>query len=430
MKGIKLARHKQEAALKDKRILSHSTTRREFIGGMGLGAFTMLVGMPLIARAQSSPIRIGFPTPLTGPFAAEAKAQVKSAELAAKQFNDAGGLAGRQVELLVRDDKLNAGEAATRTLELIEKDKVHAVVGALSSAVQLAVNEVTRARGMIYISISQSDTINEAKDWSRFTFHEALNPHMTTAAVAKHMFHKGTKIAYLAADYAYGHEMVRGFKRAQTGIGAEAVGEIFHPLAASDYSTFLPRISAMKADILCICNFGRDQANSIKQAVEFGLKQQMRIVVPVLLHNQRLAVGADAFEGIVGGSNYYWGLEKTIPSAKAFNDAFRAVNEGTIPTDYGAYAYTAVKSLLQAMTVAGGTDTDKVIAALEGLKYDTAKGPQSYRKCDHQSIQSVLVLELKKKADMENDVDFFKIAAIEQSGEAMLRNCAELGFSG
>ena len=101
-----------------------------------------------------------------------------------------------------------------------------------------------------------------------------------------------------------------------------------------------------------------------------------------------------------------------------------------MPTDYGAYAYTAVKSLLQAMTVAGGTDTDKVIAALEGLKYDTAKGPQSYRRCDHQSVQSVLVLESKKKADMENDVDFFKIAAIEQSGEAMLRNCAELGFSG
>ena len=123
----------------------------------------------------------------------------------------------------------------------------------------------------------------------------------------------------------------------------------------------------------------------------------MRIVVPVLLHNQRLAVGADAFEGIVGGTNYYWGLEKTIPSAKAFNDAFRAVNERAIPTDYGAYAYTAVKSLLQAMTVAGGTDTDKVIAALEGLKYDTGKGAQSYRKCDHQSIQSVLVLEFEEK---------------------------------
>lgn len=407
-----------------------SPTRRQVIGGIGTGAATALIGMPYIARAQSETIRIGFPTPLTGPYGAEARDQVKSAELAVKQFNDAGGLKGRKAELLVRDDKLNAGEAATRTLELIEKDKVHAVVGALSSAVQLAVNEVTRARGIIYVSISQSDTINEAKDWSRFTFHEALNPHMTTAAVAKHAFTKGAKVAYLVADYAYGHEMLRGFKRAQAALGATSVDETLHPLGAPDYSTFLPRIIAMKPDILCICNFGRDQANAIKQAAEFGMKQQMKIVVPVILHNQRLAVGPDVFEGVVGGANYYWGLEETIPSAKAYNDAFRAANGGAVPTDYGAYGYTGVKSLLQAMTVAGGTDTDKVVDALENLQYDVAKGPQSYRKCDHQSIQSVLFLESKKKADMKGKVDLFRVAAVEDSGEAMLRTCAELGFPG
>ncbi len=63
--------------------------------------------------------------------------------------------------------------------------------------------------------------------------------------------------------------------------------------------------------------------------------------------------------------------------------------------------------------MAGGTDTDKVIAALEGLKYDVAKGPQHYRKCDHQSVQSVLVLESKKKADMKGDSDLFSIVANE-----------------
>ncbi len=416
--------------MKDKQNKSISLNRRQVVGGIGFGAAASILGMPYIARAQSETIRIGFPTPLTGPFGAEARDQVKSAELAIKQFNEAGGLGGRKAELLVRDDKLNAGEAATRTLELIEKDKVHAVVGALSSAVQLAVNEVTRARNMLYISISQSDTINEVKDFSRYTFHEALNPHMTTAAVAKHTFKKGAKVAYLAADYAYGHEMLRGFKRAQAAIGAESAIEILHPFGAPDYSTFLPRISAAKPDILCICNFGRDQANSIKQATEFGMKQQMKIVVPVILHNQRLAVGPDVFDGVVGGANYYWGLEASIPSAKAFNDAFRAANNGAVPTDYGAYGYTGVKSLLEAIKVAGGTDMDKMAAALEGLKYDVAKGPQSYRKCDHQSIQSVLVLESKKKADMKGDVDLFRVAAVEDSGEAMLRTCAELGFPG
>lgn len=274
-------------------------TRRTALAG--LSASAALLAMPRLGRAADESIRIGFPTPLTGPFAAEARDQVRCAELAVKLVNDKGGIGGRKVELLVRDDKLNAGEAATRTLELIEKDKVHAVVGALSSAVQLAVNEVTRARGVIYVSISQSDTINEAKDFSKYTFHEALNPHMTTAAVARQTLKKGMKVAHLVADYAYGHEMLRGFKRAQTTIGADTVGEILHPFGAADYSTFMPRLMSMRPDVLCISNFGRDQANAIKQAVDFGVKQQMKIVVPVILHNQRLAVGPDVFEGVVGG---------------------------------------------------------------------------------------------------------------------------------
>ena len=95
-----------------------SLTRRGTLAGLAAGGAT--VAMPGILRAQGETIRIGFPTPLTGPFAAEAKDQVKSAELAVKLINDKGGIAGRKVELLVRDDKLNAGEAATRTLELIE----------------------------------------------------------------------------------------------------------------------------------------------------------------------------------------------------------------------------------------------------------------------------------------------------------------------
>ena len=91
-----------------------------------------------IARAQAAPIRIGFPVPLTGPFSAEAQDQVRAAELAVKEWNAAGGHKGQMCELLVRDTKLNSGEAATRTLELIEKDKVNFVVGSLSAATQLS----------------------------------------------------------------------------------------------------------------------------------------------------------------------------------------------------------------------------------------------------------------------------------------------------
>ncbi len=411
--------------MRDARVLD----RRAVVAGTG-AALAMPALLLRTARAADQPIRIGFPTPLTGPFGAEAKDQVRCATLAVKQFNAAGGLNGRQVELLVRDDKLNPGEAATRTLELIETDRVDCIVGALSSSVQLAVNEVTKARGVLYVSISQSDAITAAPDFSRTTFHEALNPHMTAGAVARHTFKSGMKVAILYADYAYGQEMAAGFKRAIAAMpGVEVVLELKHPFGAPDYSTFLPRLRAAKADVVCICNFGRDQVNAIKQAADFGLKRQARIVVPVLLYNQRLAGSPEAFEGVVGGANYYWQLENTVPEAKAFNDLYRADTGGGVPSDYGAYGYGGLRLVLDAMRRAGGTAAPDVSRVLEGLRYDTYKGPETMRTCDHQAVQSILILQSKARAAMTGPTDLFDILAVDPGNEADLRSCTDLGHT-
>ena len=380
-----------------------------------------------IARAQGAPIKIGFPVPLTGAFSAEAQDQVRAAEIAVKDFNDAGGFAGRKAELLVRDDKLNPGEAATRTLELIEKDKVNFIVGSLSAATQLSINAVSRDRKIIFNSISQSDAINEAKDWSLYTFHEALNPHLTAGAVARYAFPKfGKKVVYLTADYAYGHEMVRGFQRAGAPLGATTLADIRHPLGVADYSAFLPRIQALKPDVLVLCNFGRDLVNSAKQVTDFGLKANTKVIAPVLLYTSRQAGGAEAFEGILGGTSYYWGMEDKIPAAKAFNDKFRKAHGGAVPSDYGALGYAGIRSVLQAVLNAKTTDSVPVSIALRQLKYNWYKGEQFYRKCDHQSVQSVVIVESKSK-DMKDKYDVFKVLAIEAPNEANLRTCDELG---
>lgn len=381
-----------------------------------------------LAQAQgSTPIKIGFPVPLTGAFSAEAQDQVRAAEIAIKDFNDAGGYKGRKAELLVRDDKLNPGEAATRTLELIEKDKVDFVVGSLSAATQLSINAVCRDRKVLFNSISQSDAINEAKDWSLYTFHEALNPHLTAGAVARYAFPKfGKKVVYLTADYAYGHEMVRGFQRAGQALGVQTLADIRHPIGAADYSAFLPRIQALKPDILVLCNFGRDLVNSAKQATDFGIKANTKIIAPVLLYTARQAGGPDAFEGILGGTSYYWGMEDKIPAAKAFNDKFRKAHGGAVPSDYGALGYAGVRSVLQAVLNANSTDSMKVSIALRQLRYNWYKGEQFYRKCDHQSVQSVVIVESKSK-NMKDKYDVFNVLAIENADEKNLRSCDELG---
>ncbi|MFZ5734671.1 MAG: ABC transporter substrate-binding protein [Pseudomonadota bacterium] len=403
------------------------TTRRRLLqGAAAVGAVGAMPAVFSSARAQAGTIKIGFPVPLTGAFGAEANDQVKAAQIAVKDFNDAGGFGGQMAELLVRDDKLNPGEAATRTLELIEKDKVNFIVGSLSAAVQLSINNVAKERGVIFNSISQSDAINEVKDWSKFTFHEAMNPHMTAGAVGRYVFPKfGKNVVFLTADYAYGHEMVRGFQRAGKEFGIETLADIRHPIGASDYTTFLPRIQSLQPDVLCLCNFGRDQVVSITQATEFGLKSKTKLVAPVLLYTARQA-GGDVFEGVVGGTSYYWRLEDTVPSARAFNDKFRKANNGAVPSDYGALGYAGVRSVLEAVKAAKSTETEKVITALRALKYDWYKGEQYYRGCDHQSVQSVLIIESKHK-DQKDKNDVFSVVSVEKPDEKNLRSCEEMG---
>jgi branched-chain amino acid transport system substrate-binding protein len=405
-----------------------SISRRRLLTTVSAGA--ALAASPFrinLLQAEEATIKIGFPVPLTGPYGAEAQDQVRAAQVAIAQFNDDGGLNGRKAELLVRDDKLNPGEAATRTLELIEKEKVNFIVGSLSAAVQLAVNNVTKERGIIYNSISQSDAINEAADFSKYTFHEALNPHLTSGAVGRYAFPKfGKKIAFLTADYAYGHEMVRGFLEVGKAFNIENLGDIRHPIGTTDFSILLPRIQALKPDILCISNFGRDQQISLKQATDFGVKKTIQIIAPLLTHASRVAAGPQAYDGVIGGSSFYWGLEDKFASTRAFNEAFRKINDGKLPTDYGALGYGGVRTILAAVKNAGSVDTDKVITALEALKYDFYKGPQYYRACDHQSVQSVLVIKSKSK-ELRNDSDVFEIIATEEPNEASLRSCAELG---
>ena len=398
--------------------------KRRFV----LGAAAATLSMPAVLRAQNTTIKIGFPVPLTGPYGAEAQDQVRCAQLAVAEFNEAGGLNGQKAELLVRDDKLDPGEAATRTLELIEKDGVRMIVGSLSASVQLAVNNVTRERKVLYNSISQSDQITAVPDWSRYTFHEGLTPHLTAGAVGKYAFGKyGKRVVFLSADYAYGREMVDGFKIAGQAAGIEILAELKHPLGATDFSTILPRIQALKPDILCLVNFGRDQQISIRQANDFGLKRTTRIVAPVLLYTARVAVGAGPFSGVVGGTSYYWGVESSSPSAKAFNDRYRAAHDNKVPSDYGALGYAGVRSVLMAVKAAGSADTEKVIETLSTLKYDIYKGAQHMRACDHQSVQPVFIIESKDKG--ANPYDVFDIVQTNPANEADLKSCADEGHA-
>jgi branched-chain amino acid transport system substrate-binding protein len=402
-------------------------TRREFLKKTGaIGGMVAFGGIyiPKQSLAQTKePFKVGFPIPLTGPYGTEAKDQQAGAELAVAEINGKGGVLGRKVELIVRDDKLKADEGARRAKELIESEKVELLAGNLAAHVQLATNEQAKLHGIPYVSVSQANEICQRPDNSVYTYHEALDPHMTTQAVGEYVGKKyGKRWYFLTSDYAYGWQMTDGFRRKGKEFGIVDVGETKHPLGTSDYSSYMPRILAANPNVLFLDNFGKDQINSIKQATSFGLKKKMQIVCPILLMSSRLGGGEEAFDGVIGGVSFYW--EMNHPTAKAFVEAFRKMH-GRPPIDYAGYAYSGVKELLSGFNRAGSLDPVALATAIEGRTYDNYKGEQWWRPCDHQSQQDVFIIK-SKKAKAEYDV-FEIIATVSGKGERLLRTCVELG---
>ncbi len=238
--------------------------------------------------------------------------------------------------------------------------------------------------------------------------------------------HLGRRVYVLYADYAFGHQLRDGFKLACEKGGGTFLGADPHPLGASDYSALFPRVQAARPEVLVLANFGKDQLNSVKQATNFGLKNQMKILCPVFLGTVRREGGPEVFDGVYGGSTFYWELAERIPSARRFVEAFQKKN-GRPPFDYAGYAYSGTRLLLEAVQRAGTLEADRVIAALEGHTYDHYKGKQWIRKCDHQSFQDVYVL--KSRTAPRGEWGIFEIVARVEASEALERSCQELGHA-
>ena len=401
-------------------------SRRQVIGGaLALTALPM----PFVRAQAAPPIRIGFPIPLTGPYEEEALDMLRGGHVAVTMFNEQGGLAGRMAELVTRDDELNPAKATEVTRELLSSAHVDFVTGGLSASVQLAINAVTKQARVVFNSISQSDEIVAAPHASPYTFHEALTPHMTTQIVGRYVFANFPKrIAFLVADYAFGHEMVAGFEAAGKAAGVEIVAALRHPLGTNDFRPYLEQFLAVKPNVVILCNFGLDQSNAVQQAEWLGLKNSMKLVTPVLDFTQRLSAGPDAYQGVLGGTSYYWRLEDSIPSARRFNTLFRTMHDGRVPSDYGALGFAGVMTVLTAAKQAGSVASDKLVAAMRGMKYDLYKGPEYYRGCDHQAVQSALIVESLYTTRV-NDMDVLRIVHVEPPDEAVLQTCAAEGHA-
>lgn len=384
-------------------------------------------------RSQNDPFRVGFVTGLTSPYASVALNQSKGAELAVSEINAAGGIRGRPVELIVKDDRMEVECARTVAQEFIQKDRVHVIAGTISAATQLISNAVAREAGIPFMSCSQSNKITTAEHRTPLTFHEALTPFMTGQLLVRWGFESfGKRWAFLIPDYEWGYESYESSTRVLKAMGGIDAGVVKVRFGGTveEYEASFKEILALKPDVLSVRNLGADQVNFIKAAAKAGLKKEMPIFLGIaetmIIHE----VSLEELVGLYWGVNFYWGLESSVPSAKRFVDSFRAKFGGELPTGYAGYAYAGVKELLLAFAEGkyDGTSYGFLPEFLEGRHYDHYKGPQWWRPCDHQSFQDFYILRFKGPEESTEYYDIAEIIDTVPWDLSIERNCKDLGF--
>src|SRR5215813_226910 len=403
--------------------------RRTFLTTTVAGA--AVFGVPAILRAQSKDvIKIGFPLPRTGPFGALAVDQQRGATLAMEELNAKNGILGRKVEVLFRDDQLKPAIGAQRTKELIENEHVQFVVGGLAAHVQMAINEQTKKSGVLFISVSQSDEISAKPDTSPLTFHEALNPTITTRSVGGWAVKNVAKKWWVVyADYAWGKQNNAVFADVAQKNGATIVGTTPYPLGNAEFSAHLPKIQAAKPEAIYNITPGADNIAFLKQYASFGMKKTTPTVQPLLWLPQLKEGGPDIYEGIYGGTNFYWELADTIPQAKRYNDAHQK-RFGMPAGDYGAYAYSGVMEVARGIELTKSTDAKVVADALRASReYDHYKGKQWWRACDGKSFQDMWMLKGRAPGKTKGEWGIVEVVARIPANEELDRTCAEKGLA-
>jgi len=348
-------------------------TRRRFIKASGAGLGASALGFPAIVRAQGDAIRVGLMTVKTGPLASGGLDMERALIMYLRERNNM--LAGRKVALSVADTAGVPAQARTKLQELVEKDRIQVLIGPLDAASALASDDYIRAQQLPTISVAAAEDMTQRKPNPWF-----VRPTSTSSQAAQPLADycyktlKYRRMATLADDIAYGHEMAAGFQRVFEDAGGKIVQKMFPPLTVPDYGTYLAQLKT-NIDGIFLGSAGSNGFRYVRQFNEYGLRGKVNVVGGMTALDEAVLrnMGDEAL-GIVTTCWYSAELDNALN--RKFAAAFRAEAKYD-PGFYAAATYTDAAVLEGALSGVKGKIEDKAafMKALRGVKVDTVRGP-------------------------------------------------------
>ncbi len=371
-------------------VVTRKIGRRTVLGGAAAAAAGALVYPARGTFAASeTPVKIGMIDPETGTYAALGASEIMGAKLAVDQINKAGGILGRPVEIFVEDDAADPGLAVTKARKLVNSDKVNFLIGAVSSAVALSLNQVAEELKTLYVDTGgHTDPVTGALcRWT--TFRTCSTTWMLTAGNFRTLFDKfGKNWYFVTPDYAFGHSLEKDYSEQLIKAGGKVLGNALAPLGTTDFSSYLIRARAAKPDVLVNLTAGDDLINSMKQAIQFGMDKEMAFGGS-LMELEDLAALPKAARIGWWTMEWYWD-QPNQPHVADFVSAYKSMSGGKVPSARSWFGFASVHAIAIAANKAKALDTLSVAKAMEGLELppEVALQPNNpvYRAADHQLI--------------------------------------------
>jgi branched-chain amino acid transport system substrate-binding protein len=346
-------------------------SRRQFVSSIaGAGIASMAAPSPVFAQSGDA-IRVGLLAAKTGPLASGGIDMDLALTMFLKERNNM--LAGRKVELIVADTAGVPATARTKAQELVEKDKVHCLIGPLAAFEALAIADYITEKEVPTLGVAAAEDMTQRhpSPWFvRATSTSAQSAYPLADYALKELKYK--KIVTIADDFAYGHEMCAGFQRAFEDGGGKIIQKLFTPLATPDYGSYVAQVKP--ADAIFLGTAGSNGFRFLRQFIEYGLKDKMAVIGGMTaLDESVLRNMGDEALGILTTS--WYSAELDNPLNKTFAPAFRKLAKYD-PGFYAASTYVSGAVLEAALKTTKGNVEDKkaLVAAIRGSNADTVRG--------------------------------------------------------
>jgi branched-chain amino acid transport system substrate-binding protein len=361
-------------------------TRRAF----GAALFALAAAGPAALQAQDA-IRVGEINSYTA-LPAFTEPYRKGWQLALEEINAAGGINGRMIEVIAKDDAGKPGDAVTAANELVSSENVDLLMGTFFSHIGLAVSDFAKQKQIFFLA---AEPLTDAIVWAQgndYTFRLRPSTSMQAKMLAEQAAKlPATKWATIAPNYEYGTSAVAAFKTALEALkpDVEWVDEQWPPLGKLDAGATVQALARAEPEAIFNVTFGPDLTKFVREGQTRGLFEN-RAVVSLLTGEPEYLdpLGPDTPEGwIVTG--YPWDGIDTPEHAK-FLEAYQAMFSD-YPRLGSIVGYSAMMSVCEILKAAGSTETADLIAAARGIEVQTPFGPISYRAADHQSTMGAYV---------------------------------------